>query len=62
MHQTCVLMAESNPGCDHGACVLEQDTFTVHCFSLPRSVNGYKWVPVRVEVDIVFEKAAEAQH
>ena len=29
-------------------------TFYCHCFSSPR---GYKWVPARVEVDIVLEKA-----
>ncbi len=41
----------SNPG--HDICVLEQDTL----LKLLLFTQGYKWVPARVEVDIVFEKA-----
>ena len=41
----------SNPGRD--TCVHEQETL----LQLLLFTQGYKWVPVRVEVDIVFEKA-----
>ena len=44
----------SNPGCDRGAYVLEQDT------QLLLFTQLYKWVSVRVHGDIVFEKAAES--
>ena len=40
----------------HDSCVLEQDTL----LQLLLFTQGYKWVHVRVEVDIVSEKANEA--
>ena len=43
----------SNPGRD--TCVLEQDTL----LKLLLFTQGYKWVPARVEVDIVNEKLSE---
>ena len=41
----------SNPS--HDTCALEQDTL----LQLLLFIQGYKWVPARVEVDTVFEKA-----
>ena len=50
-YQTCVLMAESSEcgfesGCDHGTCVLEQDTLLLF-------THEYKCVLMRVQFDIV---------
>ncbi len=43
----------SNHGTVQDTCVLEQDALK----QLLLFTDGYKWVPERVESDIVFEKA-----
>ena len=45
------LSVGSNPG--HDTCVLEQDAL----LELLLVIQWFKWVPVRVEVDTVYDKA-----